>query len=599
MSCPTGTRKAALPAIYEAYQLLQYGEYSRCAASTEDILRLDRANQQAFLLRLQCSIESSYLDETELDTIGIIDATRNLSFQNPGGAGLQQHPKENAAEKNEPTHINISQAPALTKRIETGFVRPATNAAGKPLTRGTSRLMSSSRTGSRMGSRAGSQVGSRANSKAGSRSSTAAVAAAVGKGFASNMLSSHLELRTASLCSLIQEFPISFISHRNYSRILIAYMTRILPTKLDYLVLDGDNSVASRSDASNNNISVPPEHADTALVPRHALFFLSRVMASNCSDWLYNDRKGRVYFAMGCYDESEKYFRSALKESPKISTYLKLASTLAAKGHINSGILVLRECAERFQTNAAPHLAMARLYELTQNYGQCACSYADALERNPSNMEALASLASLLVQGVGMGAKNLGKKVLYTLESPSSALILYKRILLFNPADPAVWNNLGVCHIERHQYNDAFIHLLTALNRLELARRELNFSDDRIIRIHSDIWFNIGTCFLHLSDMAAAKNCFNIVHKIDCTHIEALVNLAVLLVIGGQGGDTNAAYIRALALLNYALEINPLHTDALYNRMIIYRRIGNIEKALLDAVLVAPDVAFEMERELC
>lgn len=184
-----------------------------------------------------------------------------------------------------------------------------------------------------------------------------------------------------------------------------------------------------------------------------------------------------------------------MKESPRIDTYLKLASTLVARGHINSGILVLRECAERFQTSAVPHLAMARLYELIQNYERCAYSYADALERNPSSVEALASLASLLVQGVGLGAKALGKKVLHTLESPSTALILYKRVLLFVPADPAIWNNLGVCHIEKHQYHDAFIHLLTALNRLETAQRELSFSDDRIVRMRSDIWFNIGICF--------------------------------------------------------------------------------------------------------
>lgn len=83
--------------------------------------------------------------------------------------------------------------------------------------------------------------------------------------------------------------------------------------------------------------------------------------------------------------------------------------------------------------------------------------------------------------------------------------------------------------------------------------------------------------------MGAAKNCFTIVSKIDCTHVEALVNLAVLLVISAQGStqgeDIHAAYTKALFLLNHALDINPLHGDALYNRMIIYRRVGNIEKA--------------------
>lgn len=599
MSHSIDARNTDLSPIYVAYQSLQYGEYDRCAALTESMLSFDRSNQQAFLLRLQCSIESSYIDETELDTASIADTTRNLSFQQYEDTGLQQHSKENVSEKSEHVSTSISQTPASIKNIETGFVRLATNTAGKPLTRGTSRLMSSSRTGTRMGSRVGSKVGSRATSRAESRSSTAAIAAAIGKGFASNILSSHLELRTASLCSLLKEFPISFITHQNYARILVTYMTRMLPTRLDYLLLTNDTNTLSRSIEGNNNISVPPEHVDTALVPQHALFFLSRIMSSNCSDWFYNDRKGRVYFAMGRYDASEKCFRAALRESPKISTYLKLASTFVARGHMNSGLLVLRECVERFQANAAPHIAMARLYELTQNYEQCACSYAAALERSPSNIEALASLASLLVHGVGTGIKTLGKRMLPTLESPFTASILYKRVLLFNPADPAIWNNLGVCCIEQHRYNDAFIHLLTALNRLEVARRELYFSDDRIIRIHSDIWFNVGTCFLHLSDMAAAKNCFNIVCKIDCTHVEALVNLAVLLIISVQGEASNSIYTKALTLLNHALEINPLHNDALYNRMIIYKRLGNIEKALLDATLVAQDLAFELQKELC
>lgn len=597
MSYSTATNITPLPAIYKAYQHLQYGNYSLCAASVEDILRLDRTNQQAFLLRLQCAIESSYLDDTELDTIGMIDATRNMSFQTPEDTGLRQH-KEGEIEMNKFTHIDTSKTLALTKQIETGFVRPATTAVGKPLTRGTSRLLSSSRTGSRIGSRIGSRAGSRAGSRVGSRSSTAAVAAAVVKGFAGNMLSSHLELRSGSLCSLLQEFPVDFIAHHNYARVLVAYMTRLLPTKLDYILLPEDNA-ASRSASKNVDIVIPPAHADAAPMPRHALFFLSKVISPTCPDWFYSDRKGRMYFAIGCYEESEKHFRNALRESPKISTYLKLASTLVARGHINSGLLVLRECVERFQTSAIPYIAMARLYELTQNYEQCACAYAEALERDPSNMEALASLASLLVQGVGTGTKRLGKKALHTLESPSTASILYNRVLLFNPTDPAIWNNLGVCHIERHQYHDAFIHLLTALNRLETARRELNFSDDRIVRMHSDIWFNIGTCFLHLSDMAAAKNCFNIVHKINCTHVEALVNLAILLVVNAQSSDVSIAYTKALALLNHALDINPLHSEALHNRMVIYRRLGNIEKALLDATIIAPDAAFEMERELC
>ncbi|EFO64977.1 Basal body protein [Giardia lamblia P15] len=595
--------KSSLPAIYEAYQRLQYGEYSLCAASTEDMLRTDRTNQQAFLLRLQCATEASYLDETELDTIGFMDATRNMSFQMPRDISLQQQQsKENELEKNNFTHPCLSPVSASVRQIEVGFVRPATNAAGKPLTRGTSRLVSNTRTGSCIGSRVGSRAGSRANSRTGSRSSTATVAAAVVKGFAGNTLSSHLELRTGSLCNLLQEFPVNFIAHGNYTRLLIAYMTRMLPTKLDYLLLT-ENSAASRSAFGNKDINIPPECIDVTPMPRHALFFLSKINSSNCSDWFYNDRKGRTYYSMGCYNDSEKHFRNALRESPRVSTYLKLASTLVARGHINSGILILRECVERFQTSAAPHLAMARLYELIQNYEKCACSYADALERNPSNVEALASLASLLVQGVGLGAKTLGKKVLHTLESPSTSLILYKRVLLFIPADPAIWNNLGVCYIEKHQYHDAFIHLLTALNRLETARRELSFSDDRVVRMHSDIWFNIGVCFLHLSDMAAAKNCFTIVSKIDCTHVEALVNLAILLVISAQGStqgdDIHTAYKKALFLLNHALDINPHHDYALHNRIVIYRRMGNIEKALVDAMLVAPDIAFEMERELC
>lgn len=576
--------------LYEAYGALRRADYSACRDICTELLARDPSDQAALLLRAQCAIENTYFDETEFEE-GALDPL----------IAKQEAKQAQTAVARLATSLGTRAGSArpVSGRATTGFVRPLTCAAGKPQSQGPGLLQRQS--GSRAGSRAGSRVGglrtaSRTASAAsragyGSVSSRAAVSRAggrftrLGTATVSGILQRHAEgdsgrdarfrpvSSTADLTAVLSELPLRYGMKPLYRRILVNYFLRLLPEE-----------AAPGGDGEQGPLDATPD-------PRRALAFLREYSKEYGCDWFYNDRAGRAYILLGSNEEAERHFRAALRVSERLETELKLASSLARRSQSVAALGVYLDASEKFRWCPAPPLAAARLFTLLSDYRRAVEQYGQAVLRNGGNIEAMAVLGALLLDSLSpqtCAALSAGAGVSFGAGAELSALRFYQRVLLRRTGDPAVWANIGVCHMRNENYGQAFLYLLTAVQRLAEEKRlhVIGYNAERLQRLSADIWYNLGLVFLSTADNGSARECFETAILSDSRHSEALTNLAVLC--SRDGNDS-----RAMVLLSKALDADPGNGVARQNRALLWRRRHSVERAVEDAEGVLLDRCLE------
>lgn len=551
--------------LYKAYMALRQSDYALCVSHTDKMLARNKADQAAFLLRTQCVIEESYFDEADAEDGALDELIDKTNMNNVNGSLTTNRLATSMGGGN-----MTAFRPATSTHTASGFVRPVTAAKGKPQTRTSTRL-GTHNTGAVL-SRAASRAASKLRTGKMSRIGTTSMEA-LASGADVRSVSEIHNFSAGNVGTTLQQAPVF------YGRLPL--LRRILPNFFLRIVAARSNRVSMAQDST----------PDITPSPSQAISYLTEYFKEHGADWYYNDRLGRAFYLLGNYGEAERHLRAAVRASPRLDTYLKLASAIAVSGQPQSSLVILRDARERFRVSYAPALAIARLSDILQSFEASLSAYSECLMKDPSNIEAISSVAALLLQGFTFSLQKKDAQrqaILKSFATERDAIQLYKRLLMFRSSDPAIWCNIGICYLRDELYGEAFAYILTGLARLDELKRTSDVADmpicydaERQRRLTADLWYNLGMVFLNLSDYHTAQECFEVALVSDPSHCDSLVNLGVLASIGKN--DT-----RALALFSRALDIDMMHPIAASNRAVLNYKRGNCEKALADSVQNVP-----------
>ncbi|KAH0571205.1 Tetratricopeptide repeat-containing protein [Spironucleus salmonicida] len=407
-----------------------------------------------------------------------------------------------------------------SSRLNSGFVRPLTAAMGRPASKSASRLGSS-------------------------RIATGALQSGRRTGHMTRMGTA-----TVNNFQYSDKIPESYGGKPVFGRVFVNYLLRLQPL---------------------NDSDVTPN-------PAKALAFLQHYGEARGSDWFYCDRAARAYYLLGNYEEAERHLRAALRFLNREDSILKLSQALACRKQFANAKVILKEAELQFQTSPHVPLAAARLAEITQDGTQALNYYSQALQIDPGSLEALSGAAALISSGWQRQNSFLCEK---------DAIQLYKRLLLIRSNDASIWNNLGVCQLKDDLLGNAFISFLTALQKTGSFPSKIGFQSsvptstlplqsDRIRRLRSEIFLNIGICFLKTSDFLAAQEAFECSLISDQTNSDSLTNLGVL-------AYKNGSQSRAIQLFTQAISVDQ-NEQAKKNRSVLMLEEGNVECVLEDAI---------------
>ncbi|XP_049868530.1 tetratricopeptide repeat protein 8 [Pectinophora gossypiella] len=199
-------------------------------------------------------------------------------------------------------------------------------------------------------------------------------------------------------------------------------------------------------------------------------------------DWWWNFSIARCYYALGLYRKAEDCLRQALKMNKHISIYLRLVAMYVGLNQPLSALEVCKQGLSVFHEYTPLLLEQARIYDQMGNSPLAVKEYRKVAIEDPSNMEAIASIAMHNFYN----------------DQPEIALRYYRRLLATSPAGSEIYNNLGLCCLYCNQWD-----LI-----LPCFRQALFYSASAEIR--ADIWFNLAHVALSTGDMSLARRCLQV-----------------------------------------------------------------------------------------
>ncbi|XP_031762761.1 tetratricopeptide repeat protein 8-like [Galleria mellonella] len=199
-------------------------------------------------------------------------------------------------------------------------------------------------------------------------------------------------------------------------------------------------------------------------------------------DWWWNFSLARCYSALGMHRNTEDCLRQALKQNKHISIYLRLVAMYVGLNQPLSALEVCKQGLSIFHEYTPLLLEQARIHDEMGNPALAVKEYRMVALEDPSNMEAIASIAMYNFYN----------------DQPEIALRYYRRLLATNNPGPEIFNNLGLCCLYCNQWD-----LI-----LPCFRQALYFSANAETR--SDIWFNLSHVALSTGDMALARRCLQV-----------------------------------------------------------------------------------------
>ncbi|KAJ3332701.1 Tetratricopeptide repeat protein 8 [Blyttiomyces sp. JEL0837] len=494
--------------MQNAYRLFTVKAYDECQSACSEILEKNPYDQAAWLLKVRALSELSRQGDIDLEFLNIADAFLDDESSNTA------LPRPNTSIDKKAAQAKISsQDPAAA--LSTGkSVRPTS--AGGRITTGYLRPTTALREMGKMNARA-------------------ALATSSG-----HLVSSSGRLVRLGTASLLTEEGGPFINIDKLDLKKYAAKSVLARGLFEYIY----------SNLQNN---------------RKALELASHATQINeYHDWWWKLQIGKCFMQLRMHLDAEKHLKSSLKEKDQLSTRMYLCKNLLLVGQSTAALELLAETHEKYPHDPSSLIFMARIYEQAGDMERCNRVYKlvspfcfveaykvsltpfknKVLELDPSNVEALASIASnYFYDG-----------------QPELAHRYYRRLLQLGHSETAeLWNNLGLCAFFSQQYDLAIPCFEKAL---QLAL------DDKCL---ADIWYNIAHVGIQLGDFTMAYQALKVAVATDNNHAEAWNNLAIVeFKLNKDATACNHHFERSA-------KISPFLYEPFYNMALVAMSKGNVE----------------------
>eukprot|EP00937_MAST-01D_sp_MAST-1D-sp2_P008212 g8212.t1 len=282
--------------------------------------------------------------------------------------------------------------------------------------------------------------------------------------------------------------------------------------------------------------------------PRKALELAAAAsVACGYQDWWWKARLGKCYYQLGLLRDAEKQFKSALREQPMVAIYLELTKVYVKLDQPLLALELLGKACEAVPADATLLVARARVHDMLGDAVAAGADYKAVLKRDPSNVEAMASLAANH----------------FYADQPEVALRFYRRLLQMGCAGAELHNNLGLCCFYAAQYDMA----------LSCFERALALADDSNM---ADVWYNIAQVATGIGDLKLAYQALRIAASVDATHAESHNNLGVLELRKGRI-EAARSHFRA------AQELGEHMHEPHFNSALLAYKLGELESSYAHA----------------
>lgn len=291
--------------------------------------------------------------------------------------------------------------------------------------------------------------------------------------------------------------------------------------------------------------------------PRKALELCSEATTlAEYKEWFWKNRLGKCYYKLGLYRDSEKQYRSSLKDQEMLLTYFDLCKVYLKLDIPNTALDLLMKAGTTFKDESRIILGIARIYDMLNDSESASKAYKKVLLYDASNVEAMACLAA---------------NHFYE-HTPEIGLRYYRRLLQMGVNNTELWNNLALCCFYSSQYDMA----------LSCFERALAMAGDDNM---ADVWFNIGQVAIGIGDLSLAYQALKVSISVDANHAESYCNLGVLDLRKNDVESAKGMFATSCAVAPFLFE--PSYNSAL----LAYKR-GNLEgafEAVKSSLLVYPD----------
>lgn len=278
--------------------------------------------------------------------------------------------------------------------------------------------------------------------------------------------------------------------------------------------------------------------------PRIALE-LSALATVQCDykDWWWKARLGKCYYQLGLLRDSEKQFKSSLRQQSMVVSVLELCKVYVKLDQPNTAIETYLKSSDIHTSDTAVLLGAARIHDMLNDVDEGVKLYTKVLQLDASCVEAIACLAS---------------HHFYS-DQPEVALQYFQRLAQMGLNSTELWNNLGLCCFYASQYD-------MALNCFEQA---LALADDENM---ADVWYNIGQISIGIGDLGLAYQAFKIGVSINSNHAECYNNLGVLELRKGSIAQARSNFQASQRIAPYMFE-------SFFNGALLAYKLGNHQES--------------------
>jgi len=256
-------------------------------------------------------------------------------------------------------------------------------------------------------------------------------------------------------------------------------------------------------------------------------------------------KRGELYLAQNNLSEAINDFEIALKvDSTRQDIYVKLSDLYLKQGNSKHAKEILDKCLKYYPANVQARLKLGYLYLYLDLYRE-AMQQVIILERNN-----LQNADSYFLKGL----------ILKQTKTYEDAALAFKKSLEFNKKNDQAYILLGLIYTELK--NDvALEYFKTAANM---------FLDN------AEVFYNQGFALQEFGKYKDAKESYLRAIELDSTYFEAYNNIGYLYLNFLNNND------EALKYFSKAISIKPDYILALYNRALVYEKIGKYKFAEID-----------------
>ena len=263
------------------------------------------------------------------------------------------------------------------------------------------------------------------------------------------------------------------------------------------------------------------------------------------ADWWWKARLGKCYYQLGLLREAEAQFKSSNKQCEVATTVMELCKVYIKMDQPNTALSTYREALEGPANSSSIQLQLgtARIYEMLNDMTSGVVHYRNVLQRDSSNIEAIACLASHH----------------FYCDQPEISLHLYKRLVQMGVDNCEIWNNLGLCCFYASQYDMC----------LQCFEKALIIAEEEDL---AEVWYNFGLVAIGIGDLGLGYQAFKVAISTDGSHADALNNLGVLEIHRKNIDQAKSAFHNSQQSANFLFE-------PFYNQALLHFKVGDFQES--------------------